>query len=92
MNRIGHSEGHGFRGDLNNRDSVEPAFVAVAAHTTAYYSGKTLPKFGMDGIGSGEWISPRGCLRVFFRLGGIEERSVQGGRVREGGKESGKLF
>ena len=56
MNRIGDPEGHGFRGDREDRDAAEPALKAVRADTVPDLGSKARPKRGKRILISSRWL------------------------------------
>jgi hypothetical protein len=73
MDRVGYSEGHGLRGDREDRDATEPAFKAIGADTIPYLGCKASPKGG------------KGILISSHRLLGREtEGSVQSKKKSKG--------
>jgi hypothetical protein len=59
MDRIGDSQGHGLRGDREDRDATEPAFKAVGADTIPDLGGKACPKGGKGILISSHWLLGR---------------------------------
>ena len=56
MDRIGDPEGHGFRGDREDRDAAEPALKAVRANAVPDLGSKACPKEGKRILISNHWL------------------------------------